>query len=162
MARIETCLKNIIDFILRKIPNLTISEDILERILQFVKFGIVGISNTLISYIIYVLLVAFGCYYLIASFIGFLISVMNAFYWNNKYVFKTAEGEKRTLWSSFIKTFISYAGTGLVLNNILLVIWIEGLKMHEMLGPIINLFITIPLNFLLNKFWAFRGKQYYK
>ena len=57
---------------------------------------------------------------------------------------------------------LSYAGTGLVLNNILLVIWIEGLKMHEMLGPIINLFITIPLNFLLNKFWAFRGKQYYK
>lgn len=158
MVRIEANLKNIIEFILKKILHLKISDDIIERIIQFAKFGIVGISNTLISYVIYVVFVAFGCYYLVASLLGFLVSVMNAFYWNNKYVFKVEEGEKRTVWSSFVKTFVSYAGTGLILNNILLILWIDVFKIHEMLGPIINLFITIPLNFLLNKFWAFKEK----
>ena len=159
MIRIEACLKDTIEFILKKVLRMEFSEDFLEKILQFVKFGIVGVSNTLISYIVYVILVTFGCHYLAASLLGFLISVINAFYWNNKYVFKVDGTEKRIWWSSFIKTFISYAGTGLILNNILLVIWIDIFQMNEMLGPIVNLFITIPLNFLLNKFWAFKEKK---
>lgn len=128
----------------------------MEKILQFIKFGVVGLSNTLISYAVYIILVAFSWHYLLASLMGFLISVVNAFYWNNKYVFKAEDGEERTLLSSFFKTFMSYAGTGLILNNLLLMLWIDVFKLHEMLGPILNLFITIPLNFLLNKYWAFR------
>lgn len=158
MTGIEVCLKTAIEFILKKVLRLKISEEFLEKILQFVKFGIVGVSNTLISYIVYVILVTWGGHYLAASLLGFLISVINAFYWNNKYVFKAEKVEERSWWSSFIKTFISYAGTGLILNNILLVLWIDVFQMHEMSGPIVNLFITIPLNFLLNKFWAFKEK----
>ena len=51
---------------------------------------------------------------------------------------------------------MAYAGTGLILNNILLIFWVDIMGIHEMLGPILNLFITIPLNFLLNKYWAFK------
>ena len=58
----------------------------------------------------------------------------------------------------FLKTFISYAGTGLILNNVLLILWIDILNLNTLVGPILNLFITIPLNFLLNKYWAFRMK----
>ena len=88
MTGIEVCLKTAIEFILKKVLRLKISEEFLEKILQFVKFGIVGVSNTLISYIVYVILVTWGCHYLAASLLGFLISVINAFYWNNRYVFK--------------------------------------------------------------------------
>ena len=142
--------------ILIRIFHLKISDSNWDKLCQFVQFGIVGLSNTLISYVVYVIFVALGTHYLVASLLGFLVSVINAFYWNNKYVFKAEEGEERTLWSSFLKTFTSYAGTGLILNNILLILWVDVLKLHTMLGPIINLFITIPLNFLLNKYWAFR------
>lgn len=159
MEKIWGFIENIIKFILTKVLHLKIPEEQLGKILQFVKFGVVGLSNTLISYVVYIILVSFKWHYLLASLIGFLISVVNAFYWNNKYVFKAEEGEERTLWSSFVKTFTSYAGTGLILNNVLLILWVDVLKLHEMLGPIINLFITIPLNFLLNKFWAFKGAK---
>lgn len=128
----------------------------MEKIKQFIKFGIVGISNTLISYVVYVVLVEVHLNYLLASIAGFIASVLNSYYWNNKYVFKKQENEQRTWWKTLIKTFVSYAGTGLILSNILLVIWVEWIKIPDIVAPLINLLITVPLNFIINKFWAYR------
>lgn len=129
-----------------------------EKIVQFLKFCLVGVSNTLISYVVYLLFISLGVHYLIASALGFLVSVVNAFYWNNKYVFKAGAGEKRSILPTFLKTLLSYAGTGLVLANILLIVWVEVLSLPQWLGPLLNLIITIPLNFVLNKLWAFRSR----
>lgn len=133
-----------------------IKNDSWDKLLQFIKFGLVGLANTLISYIIYVILVFFSFHYLLANIVGFLISIINAYYWNNKYVFQVNEKEKQVWWKSFLKTFISYAGTGLILNNILLFLWVDMLGIHEIAAPIINLFISVPINFILNKYWAFK------
>lgn len=128
------------------------------KLIQFIKFGIVGISNTLISYVVYVVLVGVHINYLLASIAGFIVSVLNSYYWNNKYVFKKQEDEQRTWWKTLIKTFVSYAGTGLILSNILLVIWVEWIKVPQIVAPLINLLITVPLNFIINKFWAFKDR----
>ena len=55
---------------------------------QFLRFGIVGISNTFIAYAIYAVLVLLHVHYLIANAAAFVAGVLNAFYWSNKYVFK--------------------------------------------------------------------------
>ena len=128
----------------------------IPSLIQFVKFGIVGLSNTLISYVVYVAGVRFGMHYLLASILGFVISVLNSFYWNNKYVFVQGK-EERNLLKTLLKTFMAYAFTGLVLANILLYIWVDILGISEYLGPLINLVVTVPLNFVINKLWAFRG-----
>ena len=44
-------------------------------------------SGTFISLAVYYILVYFGVHYLVANGLGFVISVMSAFYWNDKYVF---------------------------------------------------------------------------
>lgn len=129
-----------------------------QSLIQFIKFGIVGLSNTLISYVVYLVGVRIGMHYLLASVLGFVISVLNSFYWNNKYVFRQGD-EERNLLLTLIKTFMAYASTGLVLANILLYIWVDILGISEYLGPIINLVITVPLNFVINKLWAFRGRR---
>ncbi len=156
MGRVWKIMEDILHFMVYQVLRLKVNEQVFGKVCQFVKFGIVGLSNTLISYVVYVVLVMFTVHYLIASLLGFLISVVNAYYWNDRYVFNTGVEEKRVWWKVFLKTFMSYAGTGLVLNNILLIFWVDMLGVHKMLGPILNLFITIPLNFLLNKYWAFK------
>lgn len=158
MGKIWTIMEQIIHFFIYKVLHINLKEDSWKKLCQFVKFGMVGLSNTLISYIVYVFLVALSVHYLVASVMGFLISVVNAYYWNDKYVFQEEE-QKRVWWKAFLKTFMAYAGTGLILNNILLILWVNVLEIHEMIGPVLNLFITIPLNFLLNKYWAFRTKH---
>ncbi len=153
-------MKKIIDYcsslLLRFLLFCHIPNEIAQKTIQFVQFCVVGISNTLISYIIYLIGIWLNIHYILASVIGFIVSVTNSFYWNNKYVFKAKENETRSILGAYIKTFISYGITGLVLANILLVIWFEVFNLPEWCGPILNLVITIPLNFLLNKIWAFK------
>lgn len=131
---------------------------------EFLQFGLVGVSNTIISYLLYVvtlLLVSKSGVkfdYIIANIVSWLLSVLWSFYWNNKFVFKKEEGEKRNIWAALFKTFVSYGFTGLILNNILSVLWVSVLHISKMLAPIINLVISIPINFFMNKLWAF-GKK---
>ena len=121
-------------------------------IVQFLKFGIVGISNTVISLATYYILIYLGMSYIFANTIGFFLGTMNAYYWNNKYVFK-----KRQLGNikPFLKTIMSYGSTFL-LGTIILIFLVQGLGISEVLAPVLNMIITIPINFLLNKFWAFK------
>lgn len=128
-----------------------------EIIVQFIKFGIVGFSNTIISYAIYSVLVYVNVNYLVASIVAFVISVLNSFIWNNKYVFKKETNQKRNIVHSLVKTYISYAFTGLILQNVLLFIFIENMKVSKYLAPVFGLIITIPLNFIFNRLWAFRS-----
>ena len=66
----------------------------LSSLFQFIKFGFVGVSNTLISYITYIICINIGVHYLIASILGFIISVLNSYFWNSKYVFKQQNKEQ--------------------------------------------------------------------
>lgn len=129
-------------------------ERLVEWVKQFIKFGIVGLSNTIISFVIYYVLIYFEMNYIIANTAGFIVSVLNAFYWNNKYVFKSDDG-KRGFIRKIVKTFASYGGT-FVLSTILLIIMVDYLNVSEIIAPIINLMVTVPLNFLLNKLWTFK------
>ena len=47
---------------------------------QFIEFDIVGVSNTLISLVIYHVLVYFNVNYVIANTGGFIVSVLNTYY----------------------------------------------------------------------------------
>lgn len=128
-------------------------EDFYSFVKQFAKFGMVGISNTAISLAIYYAFIFINpTLYIAGNTVGFIVSVLNSYYWNNKYVFqKSEQGHLKTI----LKTFMAYGGT-FVLGTILLFVMVEILGISKYLAPIINLIITIPLNFLINKFWAFK------
>lgn len=158
-------IDKILRWILYRVFKITISEEKLQAFIEFVKFGVIGLSNTVISYMLYLLsLFTFQSLkilpstdYLVAQIIGFVLSVLWSFYWNNRFVFKD-EGKKRNLLQALIKTYISYAFTGLFLNSVLSVLWVEVLHWSKMIAPIVNLLVSVPINFLLNKFWAFKNK----
>lgn len=122
-----------------------------NAVIQFIKFSIVGFSNTVISLFVYYILLWLECNYLISNAMSWIISVFNAFYWNNKYVFRN----ENTWLKALIRTYISY-GFSFILGNILLIVLIEFFKVSEIIAPLIILVITIPLNFLMNKFWTFK------
>ena len=140
-----------------------ISDATLDSIIQFIKFGIVGISNTVIGYLIYLaslyILRRFQLWstidIFIAQFIMFVLSVAWSFYWNNNMVFQANEGASRNVWAALMKTYVSYAFTSLFLAEVLLLLWVNICGISEFIAPLITLVITIPINFLLQKFWAF-------
>lgn len=143
---------------------ITISDEVQESLIQFVKFGIIGVSNTVISYLLYTFSLmgmrtigfAWEADYLIAQVIAFVLSVLWSFYWNNKFVFVKG-ARKQKLWMKLLKTYVSYSFTGLFLNSFLLIVWVQYVHISEYVAPILNLLISVPLNFVINKFWAFKG-----
>lgn len=156
------CLRLLFRILHRELPPQTE-----EAFMQFVKFGLVGVSNTAVNYVIYagflLLMKQAGIWqgydYLIATVIGFVLSVLWSFFWNNKFVFTVKEGEHRSVLPALIKTYISYAFTGLFLNSILMVFWVRVVHISEFLGPVFNLLLSVPINFLINKFWAFKKEE---
>ncbi|MCQ2523096.1 MAG: GtrA family protein [Lachnospiraceae bacterium] len=149
-----------------------------EGFWQFIKFLIVGVSNTAISELVYLVLIYFDFNYIFASIMGFVLSVLNAFYWSNKYVFKENPESKRVWWKVLLKTYAAYSW-GYLISLLLLFIWVDLVKLPNYMGPVaqytlkinkgfdavflgqtlaelMSLLITIPMNFIINKFWAYK------
>jgi len=123
-------------------------------ITQFIKFGLVGVSNTVLALAVYYVLLFFGMHYLLANVFAFAISVLNAYFWNSKFVFKQ-NNLKTGRFRRLAKVYVSY-GLTFVLSMVLLYVMVDIFGVSELLAPILNLCVTVPLNFLLNRFWAFK------
>ena len=128
-------------------------------LLQFVKFGIVGLSNTLIAYAVYAACVWLGCHYLVANGLGFVVGVLNAYYWSDRYVFKKGEGETRSALWTLVKTYLAYGATGLLLASLLLYVYVDQWHVSAYLAQLLVLVVTVPLNLIINKCWSFKTKQ---
>ena len=166
MKELMVCISNIIVSIFQFFGH-DLSEKQMNFIEQFIKFGIVGCSNTAVSYMVYIgsLLIFKRLHifpnedYIIAQIIQFILSVLWSFFWNNKFVFKLESGERRNLGIALVKTYISYSFTGLFLNAILLIIWVKVVHLSEFIAPLLNLIISVPINFIINKYWAFSTEK---
>ena len=127
-----------------------------KTIIQFIKFGMVGVINTTLSYLItnvgyYVL----GLHQQICNVIAFIITVFISFLLNSKFVFKNNNG----FFIALIKVYASYSITGLFLSALLLYVEEDILNIPHYIATLINLIITIPINFILNKFWAYKDEN---
>lgn len=100
-----------------------------------------------------------GIHYLLANAIAFGVSVLNAYYWSDRYVFRKGAGETRNAWWTLVKTYLAYGSTGLLLASILLWLYVDRLGISEYLAQLLVLLITIPLNFIINKYWSFKTKR---
>ncbi len=141
-----------------------------ESFLQFCKFAIVGVSNTLVSMAIN-FCILFVCNknnwlqthdvkIYVANCTAFFLSVLWSFYWNNRYVFKEEEGsEKRVWWKTLLKTYVAYAFTGLGISNLVSWLCVTVWGINEYVAVLINLVIAVPINYVMNKFWAYGQKK---
>ena len=121
---------------------------------QFIKFIIIGFSNLAISLLTYYILVLLNINYQISNIFAFILGSINGYFWNKKWVFKKNGDIKATL----IKFYISYIFTWLI-SAVLLYLWIDIFKISAFIAPILNLFITTPINYILNKIWVFKKSE---
>lgn len=143
--------------------KMKIKETSIDSIIQFIKFGIVGLSNTFISYSLnaFILLImtplAISWDFIIGNVVSFVVSVLWSFYWNNKIVFCQGN-KKRVIWKALLKTYAAYGFTGIFLSNLLSWVWIEVFHISKYIAPLFNLVISVPVNFIINKLWAFKAE----
>ena len=119
---------------------------------QFVKFGIVGVSNTVLSFAVYALLwKGFGVWYVAASGIGFAVGAVNGFLLNRRWTFKEHVGDALTpvRWGVV-------QSCGLALNLGLVYMFVDDLGLDKLIGQACATAIVTVLAFFANRAWTFR------
>lgn len=131
----------------------------LKALIQFIKFGMVGGFNTILTYVIVnVMFYLWGINEQIGNITAFVITVFISYMVNSRFVFNETAGEQSFL-KGLVKVYISYSITGLFITGALLYFETKILKIPLYIGSFVNIFITVPINFVLNKFWAYKSKD---
>lgn len=121
-------------------------------LVQFVKFGIVGISNTLLTFAVYTLLLkVFGVWYLAASAIGFVVGAVNGFLLNRRWTFRGHVGDALTP-----VRWMVVQSCGLALNEGLLFLFVDDASLDKLLAQAFATAIVTVLTFFANRAWTFR------
>lgn len=123
-------------------------------VLQLLKFGTVGVSNTLISFAVYTaLLKGAGLWYVAASGIGFAVGAVNGFLWNRAWTFRGHVGDALTP----VRWFVVQTG-GLALNLGLVYLFVDGAGLDKLLAQAVTIGIVTLSTFFANRAWTFRGQ----
>lgn len=143
---------------------------------QVIKFAVIGNINNIIDFGIYISLTRGFPYwkehYLLANLIAFMISVLATFDIVRIWIFKLPilprdedEGEKvklsqeeeRNIHIQYFKfLFISFIFFGL--NEAGLFVFVEFLRIHDIIAKLIAAFIVWIMRFNIHKFWTFKSE----
>jgi putative flippase GtrA len=121
-------------------------------LVQFIKFGLVGVSNTLLTFVIYTLLLkVFGVWYLLASAIGFMVGATNGFLLNRRWTFAEHVGDSLTpvRWAVV-------QGGGLAIDELLLYVFVHEAKLDKLLAQAFATVVVTVSTFFVNRAWTFR------
>ncbi|WP_223592197.1 GtrA family protein [Neobacillus bataviensis] len=121
---------------------------------KFLKFGAVGIFNTLITIGSFTLFVYLGINYLIANIIAYGLGTVNSFFWNKNWVFQEKSGTL-TLFLKFVVVNLITLG----INTLSLFILVDQLNTHSAAAQVISTFLGMFVNFFLNQKWTFNKKK---
>jgi len=114
---------------------------------QVIKFGIVGVINTLDYYLLYLFFQSvLSIYYLYAHIISFLISMVGSFYMNSYFTYKT----KPTL-KKFLQFPLTYV-VNIVVSTSAIYILVDLMKLNQKVSPILASLIAIPFTFTLSRY----------
>lgn len=120
-----------------------------ELIKQIFKFGIVGVIAFIIDYgVLYVLVEYFSTYYLLASAISFVVSVIFNYLASMKFVFEGREDISKK--KEFI-VFVVLSIIGLLINQIIMWALVEKLSIFYMFSKVVATGFVMVWNFISRK-----------
>lgn len=140
--------------------------------LQFIKFALIGVSNTLVDYgVTFALNVAFGLFVL-ARIIGYICGVANSYFWNSRWTFREERRRDTREILSFLIVNLVTLGISVLLQLLFRDVlhlgdWWIGFAGENWLTKLLNVDrfcmllafpFTLIVNFIGNKLFVF-GKR---
>ena len=124
--------------------------------LQFLKFCTIGIINTAIDIVLYVLLTRYGGFtgYLIyvAKVLTFMIATLNSYALNSRWTF---QGKHPFSWRHVWRFYLAI-GSGSIINLGIHVVDISVFGIHDLISAVIAALVTALLGFTLSKRFVFK------
>lgn len=126
----------------------------METVKQAIKYGIVGVGNTVITaVVIWVMMKGLGCSDVVSNIVGYAAGVVNSFIWNKQWTFRASDAG----WVASAVRFGVVFGVCYLLQLGLMLY----LQRHLAIDPYYNQLIAMAfytvINFVMNKFYTFKA-----
>ncbi len=118
---------------------------------SFIKYGLIGVINTIFGYGIIFILIYFGVVAEISNFLGYFFGFFLSYYLNKKYNFKSTRSHKEDL-----PKFIAGMGIAYILNLLTMVIAYRVLGIDVYISQIIAGVVYTLSGYILSKVWIFK------
>ncbi|OKL49528.1 hypothetical protein BSR29_00800 [Boudabousia liubingyangii] len=111
---------------------------------EIVRFGLVGVANTLCYFLFYRLFLL-GMYYLAAHTLAFAVSVVFSFFMNCYFTFRV-----KPTWKRFLM-FPSTTLVNFVVSTVGSIILVQAIHVSEKWATLLAALVAIPFTFLLTR-----------
>jgi putative flippase GtrA len=118
---------------------------------QFVKYGLVGASNTVITFVTYTVLVKLGVQYLIAVVLGYCVGSLNSYIFNRHWTFQAADIAHSTAGTRFAIV----QAVAIAANVALLYVFVHHLGVAKIPAQAILTLPVLAVTFFANRWWSF-------
>ena len=142
--------------------------EIKKTLVQLVKYGIIGVSNTVITLVtFYVLNTLLNVPYVPANVTGYVLGVANSFFWNRTWVFKNKNDWKRQA-VLFIIGFLICWGLQILFSWVLLemcdmknlsISWLPMKKAGQNIVMVLAMVVYTLANYAFNRTFTFKERQ---
>lgn len=136
--------------------------------IQLLKYGVIGVSNTLITLVVFYLLNTLaGLPYGISNVISYIAGVINSFIWNRNWVFKTNNSVKReaTLFGIGFLLCLTLQGCiswflleGLDWKNMEEISWLPMKNTGQNIVMVVAMVFYTLANYIYNRLVTFKEK----
>ena len=120
---------------------------------QLIKFGMVGVMNTLVDFIVYQLLVYFGLHYAAAQCISYSCGLLNSYFFNSRWTFKETKKYTKQEFARFILVNLISLGISVLLLR--LCYEVLGIT-SDLVAKLIVTALVMVINFIGNKLFVFK------
>jgi putative flippase GtrA len=118
---------------------------------QLAKYGLVGVSNSLIGFAIYAACVKLGVQYLLASTLAYTVGSLNGYLLNRHWTFRAGHVSHATSATRYFAVQL----LALLGNLALLYLFVHALGVEKIIAQAIVVVIIYVATFVAHRIWSF-------
>lgn len=118
---------------------------------QWLRFAVVGVSNTLLSTAVFAVLFHLGVPYLLGSALAFALGALNSYTFNRRWTFRS-DGPR----APELARFMCVQAVGLGVNLALLAGLVEVAGIQHVFAQLLAFPVASVITFALSRQWAFK------
>ena len=117
---------------------------------QFVRFLVVGVANTLISFALYRLLLAVDVWYVVAAPVAWGVGAVNGYVFNRRWTFAARDSARARI----LYVLVTAGGAGA--SSLLVLLFARAAGFGKVQAFLAALPLVTVSTFAANRYWTFR------
>lgn len=120
---------------------------------QFARFLVVGVGNTVLSFVVYRLLLALGTWYVLAAPLAFAAGAVSGYVFNRRWTFTARDSARARV------VYVAVQAIGAVATSLLVPLFVRAAEIGKVAGYLAAIPPVTVCMFAANRLWTFAERS---